>query len=109
MSDFFSISGNCRTGVLVCYTLGLLTGQSDGSFGPKNPMNRAQGGLLRSLRRNNRLRTAAHVIPQPVDNNAPLGPVHGVLGYRVCQGEPLGLQVNFTITHQQRSNLAVLV
>ncbi len=46
MSDFFSISGNCRTGVLVCYTLGLLTGQSDGSFGPKNPMNRAQGCVV---------------------------------------------------------------
>lgn len=46
MSDFFSISGNCRTGVLVCYTLGLLGGQSDGSFGPKNPMNRAQGCVV---------------------------------------------------------------
>ena len=46
MSDYNSISGNCRRGVLVCYTLGLLGGQSDGSFGPKNPMNRAQGCVV---------------------------------------------------------------
>ena len=32
--------------MLVCYTLGLLTGQNDGSFGPKNPMNRAQGCVV---------------------------------------------------------------
>ena len=46
ISDYDSISGNCRRGVLVCYTLGLLGGQSDGSFGPKNPMNRAQGCVV---------------------------------------------------------------
>lgn len=46
MSDYNAISGNCRRGVLVCYTLGLLGGQSDGSFGPKNPMNRAQGCVV---------------------------------------------------------------
>ena len=32
--------------VMVCYTTGLLGGQSDGSFGPKNPMNRAQGCVV---------------------------------------------------------------
>jgi hypothetical protein len=31
---------------MVCYTTGLLGGQSDGSFGPKNPMNRAQGCVV---------------------------------------------------------------
>lgn len=46
MSDYTSISGNCRTGVLVCYTLGLLNGQTDGGFGPKNSMNRAQACVV---------------------------------------------------------------
>lgn len=46
MSDFYSISGSCRRAVMVCYTTGLLGGQSDGSFGPKNPMNRAQGCVV---------------------------------------------------------------
>ena len=46
MSDFNSISSGCRRAVMVCYTLGLLGGQSDGSFGPKNPMNRAQGCVV---------------------------------------------------------------
>lgn len=46
ISDYNTISGNCCRGVLVCYTTGLLGGQSDGSFGPKNPMNRAQGCVV---------------------------------------------------------------
>ncbi len=46
MSDFYSISAGCRRAVMVCYTTGLLGGQSDGSFGPKNPMNRAQGCVV---------------------------------------------------------------
>ncbi len=46
ISDFYSISPNCRRAVMVCYTTGLLGGQSDGSFGPKNPMNRAQGCVV---------------------------------------------------------------
>lgn len=59
MSDYNSISGNCRRGVLVCYTLGLLGGQSDGSFGPKNPMNRAQGCVVI-----NRLRDYMGSVPE---------------------------------------------
>ena len=46
ISDFYSISHNCRRAVMVCYTTGLLGGQTDGSFGPKNPMNRAQGCVV---------------------------------------------------------------
>lgn len=46
ISDFQSINNNCRRAVMVCYTTGLLGGQSDGSFGPKNPMNRAQGCVV---------------------------------------------------------------
>ncbi len=46
ISDFQSININCRRAVMVCYTTGLLGGQSDGSFGPKNPMNRAQGCVV---------------------------------------------------------------
>ena len=46
ISDFQSINPNCRRAVMVCYTTGLLGGQSDGSFGPKNPMNRAQGCVV---------------------------------------------------------------
>ncbi|WP_297870845.1 S-layer homology domain-containing protein [uncultured Oscillibacter sp.] len=44
--DFNDIEYNCRKGVLVCYALGLLTGQGDGSFGPKNSMNRAQAAVV---------------------------------------------------------------
>ena len=46
ISDFQSINNNCRRAVMVCYTLGLLTGQNDGSFGPGNSMNRAQGCVV---------------------------------------------------------------
>lgn len=46
ISDFQSINNNCRRAVMVCYTTGLLGGQSDGSFGPRNPMNRAQGCVV---------------------------------------------------------------
>ncbi len=57
ISDYNNVEYNCRTGVLVCYSLGLLTGQSDGSFGPKNSMNRAQAavviGRLRDYVQNN--------------------------------------------------------
>ncbi|EOS63870.1 S-layer homology domain-containing protein [Oscillibacter sp. 1-3] len=44
--DYTNVSYSCRTGVLVCYSLGLLGGQSDGNFGPKNSMNRAQGCVV---------------------------------------------------------------
>ncbi len=46
MSDFYSISPNCRRAVMVCYTLGLLGGLSDGSFGPQKSMNRAQAAVV---------------------------------------------------------------
>lgn len=46
ISDFQSIRTSCRRAVMVCYTTGLLGGQKDGSFGPKNPMNRAQGCVV---------------------------------------------------------------
>lgn len=46
MNDFFDINPYNRRGVLVCYTLGLLTGQKDGGFGPKNSMNRAQACVV---------------------------------------------------------------
>ena len=31
---------------MVCYTIGLLSRQGDGSFGPKNSMNRAQAAVV---------------------------------------------------------------
>lgn len=46
ISDFYSIDPNCRRGVLVCYTLGLLGGLGDGSFGPQKSMNRAQAAVV---------------------------------------------------------------
>ena len=46
MSDFYSISPSCRRAVMVCYTLGLLGGLSDGSFGPQKSMNRAQAAVV---------------------------------------------------------------
>ena len=46
MSDFYSIPPNCRRAVMVCYTLGLLGGLSDGSFGPQKSMNRAQAAVV---------------------------------------------------------------
>lgn len=46
MNDFFDINPYNRRGVLVCYTLGLITGQKDGGFGPKNSMNRAQACVV---------------------------------------------------------------
>ena len=67
MSDFNSISSGCRRAVMVCYTLGLLGGQSDGSFGPKNPMNRAQGCVVI-----NRLRDyMGNTTETPVDPSEP--------------------------------------
>ena len=46
ISDYDTVSGNCRRGVLVCYTLGLLGGLGDGSFGPQKSMNRAQAAVV---------------------------------------------------------------
>nr|WP_325259424.1 S-layer homology domain-containing protein [uncultured Oscillibacter sp.] len=46
MNDFYSISPSCRRAVMVCYTLGLLGGLGDGSFGPQKGMNRAQAAVV---------------------------------------------------------------
>ncbi len=46
--DFFDISPFNRQAVLVCYTLGLLGGRSDGTFGPKANMTRAQAAVVLS-------------------------------------------------------------
>lgn len=40
------LSSNNKTGVSICYHLGILGGQSDGTFGGNNPMNRAQGCVV---------------------------------------------------------------
>lgn len=52
ISDFYDIDVNCRRAVMVCYTLGLLSGQNGGNFGPKNTMNRAQACVVISRLRN---------------------------------------------------------
>lgn len=85
MSDYNAISGNCCRGVLVCYTLGLLGGQSDGSFGPKNPMNRAQGCVVI-----NRLRDyMGNTTEQPVDPVNPSEPPEVTDGplFKMLDGE----------------------
>ena len=46
ISDFSDIDVNCRRAVMVCYTLGLLSGQSGGKFGPKNTINRAKACVV---------------------------------------------------------------
>lgn len=46
MSDFQNINPNCRRAVMVCYTIGLLGGLGDGSFGPQKSMNRAQAAVV---------------------------------------------------------------
>jgi hypothetical protein len=85
ISDYDTISGNCRRGVLVCYTLGLLTGQSDGSFGPRNPMNRAQGCVVI-----NRLRdymgSTTETPVDPVDPSEPPEVTDGPL-FKMLDGE----------------------
>ena len=82
MSDFNSISSGCRRAVMVCYTLGLLGGQSDGSFGPKNPMNRAQGCVVI-----NRLRDyMGNTTETPVDPSEPPEVTDGPL-FKMLDGE----------------------
>lgn len=46
INDFFDIDPYNRRAVMICYTIGLLTGQNDGGFGPKNSMNRAQACVV---------------------------------------------------------------
>lgn len=73
--DFNDIEYNCRKGVLACYALGLLTGQGDGSFGPKNSMNRAQAavviGRLRDYVQSNGGTAGAVEIPSGPEPKAP--------------------------------------
>ena len=52
IKDLSSIDASRRTAVAACYSLGLLTGRSDGTFGPAANMNRAQAAVVLS-----RLRT----------------------------------------------------
>lgn len=52
IKDLSSIDSSRRTAVAACYSLGLLTGRSDGTFGPAANMNRAQAAVVLS-----RLRT----------------------------------------------------
>ena len=52
IKDLSSIDASRRTAVTACYSLGLLTGRSDGTFGPAANMNRAQAAVVLS-----RLRT----------------------------------------------------
>ncbi len=99
ISDFQSINPNCRRAVMVCYTTGLLGGQSDGSFGPKNPMNRAQGCVVI-----NRLRdymgnsgTTAPVEPpvEPVDPSEPTTPaVTELPAFKLETGENVQQMMN---------------
>ena len=85
ISDYDSISGNCRRGVLVCYTLGLLGGQSDGSFGPKNPMNRAQGCVVINRLRDYMGNTTEPPV-DPVDPSEPPEVTDGPL-FKMLDGE----------------------
>ena len=85
ISDYDTISGNCRRGVLVCYTLGLLTGQSDGSFGPRNPMNRAQGCVVINRLRDYMGNTTETPV-DPVDPSEPPEVTDGPL-FKMLDGE----------------------
>lgn len=46
IKDFLGIPAHYKNAVAVCYAMGVLNGQSDGSFGGQNPMNRAQGCVV---------------------------------------------------------------
>ncbi|WP_297870734.1 S-layer homology domain-containing protein [uncultured Oscillibacter sp.] len=94
ISDFYSISYNCRTGVLVCYTLGLLTGQNDGSFGPKNPMNRAQGCVVINRLRDYMGNTTEPPV-DPVDPSEPTTPtVTELPAFKLEAGENVQQMMN---------------
>ena len=46
IGDWSSVPANYQDAVAVCYALGLLNGQSDGTFGGQNNMNRAQACVV---------------------------------------------------------------
>ena len=75
ISDFDNIDVNCRRAVMVCYTLGLLSGQNGGKFGPKNTMNRAQACVvisrLRDYIQSNGGRAGVVEIPAGTEPKAP--------------------------------------
>ena len=92
ISDFQSINNNCRRAVMVCYATGLLGGQSDGSFGPKNPMNRAQGCVVI-----NRLRDyMGNTTEPPVDPVDPSEPpeVTELPAFKLQDGENVQQMMN---------------
>ena len=74
IKDLSSIDASRRTAVTACYSLGLLTGRSDGTFGPTANMNRAQAAVvlsrLRIYIRENGGSTSPVEIPtqKPVEN-----------------------------------------
>lgn len=99
ISDFYSISPNCRRAVMVCYTTGLLGGQSDGSFGPKNPMNRAQGCVvinrLRDYMGNSGTTTPVEPPVDPVDPSEPTTPtVTELPAFKLEAGENVQQMMN---------------
>ncbi|WP_297871238.1 S-layer homology domain-containing protein [uncultured Oscillibacter sp.] len=85
ISDFQSINNNCHRAVMVCYTTGLLGGQSDGSFGPKNPMNRAQGCVVINRLRDYMGNTTEPPV-DPVDPSEPPEVTDGPL-FKMLDGE----------------------
>ena len=99
MSDFYSISPGCRRAVMVCYTTGLLGGQSDGSFGPKNPMNRAQGCVvinrLRDYMGNSGTSTPVEPPVDPGDPSEPTTPtVTELPAFKLEAGENVQQMMN---------------
>lgn len=46
IKDFLGIPAQYKDSVATCYAMGVLNGQSDGTFGGQNPMNRAQGCVV---------------------------------------------------------------
>ena len=46
IKDWESVPVQYQSAVAACYAMGVLNGQSDGNFGGKNPMNRAQGCVV---------------------------------------------------------------
>lgn len=48
IKDFSSIMSARQTAITTCYALGLLTGRSDGTFGPRSEITRAQAAVVLS-------------------------------------------------------------
>lgn len=67
ISDWRFISPDYQDAVATCYALGMLNGQSDGSFGGANPMNRAQGCVVIG-------RLKDYIAENSIGNTAPVDP-----------------------------------